>query len=90
MVNEKQYLNREFMRCEANRMSAQSLVKEQAAELETVIENNQPASCDAQVAKVRLARQELANTQVQLQQQRELVSELESQLPNPFANLTSA
>lgn len=80
MVSEKQYLNREFMRCEANRMSAESLVKEQAAELETVIENNQPATCDAQVAKVRLARQELANTQVQLQQQRELVSELETKL----------
>ncbi|WP_371193401.1 hypothetical protein [Glaciecola sp. SC05] len=75
----QQNINSEFMRCETNRASAESLAREQAAQLE-IITNSvvSPANCDAQIAKVRLARQELANTQVQLQQQKDMVIELEA------------
>lgn len=76
----QQNSNGDFLRCETNRLAAESLARQQAAQLDIVTNNMTPTNCDAQLAKVRLARQELANTQVQLDQQKELVSQLEARL----------
>ena len=76
-------LNGDFLICESNRILAQALVREQAAELNVVTSTEiTPANCDSQNARIRLARQELANAQVQLEQQTELVKELRSELAN--------
>lgn len=74
-------LNQALLRCEQALSSAQGLAKQHAAKLE-VFDNapNTSANCDTQLAKLKLARQELAATQVLLKQQKAKVKGLEDAL----------
>ena len=73
-------LNQALLKCEENFVLSQSIVKEQRAELEVVGDLTSSANCDLQSAKLKLARQELAATQVLLDKQKAMVSDLENAL----------
>ncbi|MFC4699040.1 hypothetical protein ACFO4O_02585 [Glaciecola siphonariae] len=77
LSSDKTAVNQSLLRCEEKRLSTEGLLKEQAAQLDVVSKPQAAPNCEAQAARLLLARRELASAQVQVEEQKIKLAELE-------------